>query len=73
MARAPIARAPLLSIHNIKGFDVPAERSMRRTPRPRSAPRALRVDRLSLPLSFKGSDALKIAYSAQPFSTTLTP
>jgi len=62
---------------------VPAEGSVRRAPRARGVLRALRVDRLLLQFSapprtsaasgFKGSDSLKIAYSLQLFSTTLTP
>ena len=41
--RAPSARAPFLSIHAFKVFEGPAERSMRRAPRPRGAePRPLR-------------------------------
>ena len=62
--RALSARAPSLSIHAFEVFVGPAERSVRRTPRTRQCPRALRVNQL--PLSFKGSESLK-------FSTTLTP
>ena len=46
--QAPGTGATLLSIHAFKVFVGPAERSVRRAPRPRSAFRVLRVDRLPL-------------------------
>ena len=46
LGRGPRARTPLLSIHAFKVFVGPAERSLRRAPRPRSALRALRVSLL---------------------------
>jgi len=50
--RAPRTGAPPLSSHAFKVFEGPAERSLRRAPRPRSALRVLRVNRLPLPLQF---------------------
>jgi len=48
---SPTGRAPLLSIRDVKVFVGPAERFLRRAPRPRRALRALRVNRLPLPFS----------------------
>ena len=65
--RAAGTGAPLLSIHAVKVFVDPVERSVRRAPRPLECPRVLRVNRL--PLSFNDSDP----FIALIGSTTLTP